>query len=249
MNSEKIASYLIQCGDNALILGQRLAEWCGHGPVLEQDMALTNIALDLIGQARYFYQAAGEIVGKTEDDLVYFRDTREYQNVLLVEQPNQDFAFTIIRQFLYDVYDCLHLEGLVDSSNIKLSAIGTKAFKEAKYHLRFSCDWVKRLGDGTAESNQRLQNALNTLWRYHDELYSPTHLEERLIEWQIIPDLNHLKKQAYKKIHEVISIANLQLPKHVYMQTGGKTGMHTEYLGHILAELQFVQRAYPGLNW
>lgn len=243
--------YVLQQADNSLILGQRLAEWCGHGPVLEQDIAMTNISLDLIGQARLLYQYAAELQGegKSEDDLAYLRDAWDFKNVLLVEQPNGDFAQTILRQFLYDTYSCLFYEALMQSNDERLASIAAKSHKESLYHVKWSGDWVLRLGDGTEESHQRTQDALNNLWNYKDEIVTVAEVDQRAHEegWGI--DLNDIRQQRDEMIIAILSEATLEIPTGSYSHSGGKEGRHSEYLGYILADLQFLQRAYPGLEW
>jgi ring-1,2-phenylacetyl-CoA epoxidase subunit PaaC len=244
--------YLLRMGDNALILGHRLSEWCGHGPILEQDIAMTNIALDQVGQARSLLQYAAQLEGKgrTEDDLAYKRDVMEYRNVLLVEQPNEDFAYTIVRQFLFDAFNFLLHKSLVNSKDEHLKAIAEKSLKEITYHLRYSSEWMIRLGDGTAESHQKIQTALDELFIYTGELLTPDAVDEMLFEAGIGPDLTALQPVYQAKVDEILQQATLEKPEVKYMQSGGKDGrMHTEYLGYILAELQFVQRAYPNMEW
>lgn len=244
--------YLLRMGDNALILGHRLSEWCGHGPILEQDIAMTNIALDQVGQARSLLQYAAQLEGKgrTEDDLAYKRDVMEYRNVLLVEQPNEDFAYTIVRQFLFDAFNFLLHKSLVHSNDEHLKAIAEKSLKEITYHLRYSSEWMIRLGDGTAESHQKIQTALDDLFIYTGELLTPDAVDQAIFEAGIGPDLAALQPAYQTKIDEILQQATLQKPEVKYMQSGGKDGrMHTEYLGYILAELQFVQRAYPNMEW
>ena len=244
--------YLLRLGDNALILGHRLSEWCGHGPILEQDIAMTNIALDQVGQARSLLQYAGQVEGKgrTEDQLAYLRDVGDYRNVLLVEQPNGDFAHTITRQFLFDAFNYFQFEALKQSSDEHLRAIAAKSFKEIAYHLRYSSEWMIRLGDGTGESHERMQAALEDLWMFSGELTEVTEVDELMLETGVAPDLRSIKKLYDEKIAAIIQEATLVLPADTWMQSGGKTGqMHSEHLGFILAELQFVQRAYPGMEW
>jgi ring-1,2-phenylacetyl-CoA epoxidase subunit PaaC len=244
--------YLLRMGDNALILGHRLSEWCGHGPILEQDIAMTNIALDQVGQARSFLQYAAQLEGngRTEDDLAYKRDVMEYRNVLLVEQPNEDFAYTIVRQFLFDAFNFLLHKSLVHSKDEHLKAIAGKSLKEITYHLRYSSEWMIRLGDGTAESHQKIQTALDDLFIYTGELLTPDAVDQVIFEAGIGSDLAALQAAYQAKIDEILQQATLQKPEVKYMQSGGKDGrMHTEYLGYILAELQFVQRAYPNMEW
>jgi ring-1,2-phenylacetyl-CoA epoxidase subunit PaaC len=244
-------NYILHLADNALILGHRLSEWCGHGPILEQDMAMTNIALDLIGEARNFYQYAAELKadGSTEDTLAYLRDVREFKNCLLVEQPNGDFARTIARQFLYDSYHFYFLEKLSDSTDERLSAIAEKTLKEATYHLRWSSDWVVRLGDGTEESHNRIQLAFNELWEFSGELLTETELENAQNTEGPLLDLNSIKKSVFEKRKAVFEAATLKMPADAWMQKGGKQGRHTEHLGFLLAEMQFLQRAYPNSVW
>lgn len=246
-----LVSYLLQIADNALVIGHRLSEWCGHGPVLEQDIALTNLALDQFGQARLLYQHAAELQGdgSTEDTLAYTRDAWDFKNILLVEQENIDFAHTIVRQFLFDNFNELFFTELLHSSDQKLAAIAEKSLKEIKYHYRYSSEWLVRLGDGTDLSREKMQTALNNLWMYKEEAYQPNALDLRMLEANVAPDLVQLKKKADKRIDERISLATLKKPTGSWFQMGGKDGRHTEYLGFILSEFQFLQRAYPDLEW
>lgn len=265
---QALIDYLIHLADNALILGHRNSEWCGHGPVLEQDIAITNISLDLIGQARNFYQyaatkmnaqkvssgwgvpmAIGIERAATEDSLAYLRDNRQFKNCLLVEQPNGDWAKTILRQFLFSSYQYYLYEELQTSKDEQLAAIGEKSLKEVTYHLRWSSEWVIRLGDGTTESHRRMLNAIDELWMHTGELFTVTGYESRVIGEGIGVDVSLLKTKWEEKIKAVFEEATLAYPGNVFMQTGGKEGMHTEHLGYILAELQFMQRAYPGCEW
>jgi ring-1,2-phenylacetyl-CoA epoxidase subunit PaaC len=261
VNQNKI-NYILHLADNALILGHRLSEWCGHGPILEQDMAMTNIALDFIGEARNFYQYAAELKadGSTEDTLAYLRDAHEFKNCLLVEQPNGDFARTIARQFLYDSYHFYFLQKLSESTDERLSAIAEKTLKEATYHLRWSSDWVVRLGDGTEESHNRIQLAFNELWEFSGELLTNTELENAVnsVEHSEIPNtfgkgvivnLDSIKNSVFEKRKAVFEEATLKMPADGWMQKGGKQGRHTEHLGFLLAEMQFLQRAYPNSVW
>ncbi len=243
--------YLLQLGDNALILAQRLSEWCGHGPVLEQDIALTNIALDLLGQARLLLTYAGEVEGKgrSEDDLAYFRDAHQFRNVLLVEQPNGDWAHTIVRQLFFDAYHYYECQFLTRSCDERLAAIAEKALKEVTYHLRYSSEWTVRLGDGTEESHHRMQVAVDDLWMFTGELTTPNTVELEAAENGVGPDLSQIKPLWEAKVREVLTEATLTIPNQTWMQRGGKDGRHTEHLGYILAEMQFLQRAYPGLQW
>ena len=244
-------NYLLGIADNSLILGQRLGELCGHGPSLETDIALTNISLDLFGQVRSYYQYAAKVAGdnRNEDTIAMMRPEREYVNVLLVEQPNTDFGYVIARQFLFDVYHYMFLTELQNSKVETLAAIAQKSIKEVSYHVRFSSDWIKRLGDGTEESHTRIQNAINDLWTYTDELFHQTEADKRTIKEGIGVDTSKLKEKYYKHISEVLNEATLVVPDLKYFQKGGKQGVHTEHMGYILAELQYMQRAYPNMSW
>lgn len=243
--------YILRLGDNALILAQRLGEWCGHGPVLEQDIALTNISLDLLGQARMLFTYAGELEGRgrTEDQLAYFRDAHEFRNVLLVEQPNTDWAYTIARQFFFDTYNYYHYQALLKSSDERLAAIAEKSLKEVTYHLRFSSEWVLRLGDGTETSHQKMQAAIDDLWMYTGELTTPNATDLAVAADGTGVDLLKIKPLWDAKVADVLQEATLQIPTAGWMQSGGKDGRHTEQLGFILAEMQHLQRTYPGLEW
>jgi ring-1,2-phenylacetyl-CoA epoxidase subunit PaaC len=248
---ELLFDYTLQLADTSLILGHRLSEWCGHGPILEQDLAMANIALDLIGETRSLFQYAAELEGKgrTEDDLAYLREAVEYRNPLLVEQPNGDFAHTVLRQFLFDGFHFQLLQQLQNSSDKGLAGIAAKSFKEASYHLKWSSEWVIRLGDGTSESKSRIQKAIDNLWRYAGELFTMTETEKQLAQQGIIPDYAPLKEQWDAHAAKVFAEATLEVPQNVFMQQGGKAGRHSEHLGYILTELQYLQRAYPGLEW
>jgi ring-1,2-phenylacetyl-CoA epoxidase subunit PaaC len=243
--------YLLHLADNALILGHRNSEWCGHGPVLEQDIAITNIALDHIGQARNFFQYAAIVKddGSTEDSLAYLRHEREFRNCLLVEQPNLNWAQTIVRQFFFSNYQSLLFTELAVSKDEQLSAISNKALKEVTYHLRWSSEWVIRLGDGTNESHQLMLHALDELWPYTGELFLPSDFELTAKEETVGPDISLLKEPWEKKLKEIFEEAGLPVPPPGFSHKGGKQGLHTENLGYILAELQYIQRAYPGSNW
>lgn len=245
--------FLLHLADTTLILSQRNSEWCAHGPVLEQDIALTNISLDLLGQARNFYQYAAVLINSktnqsgnpvTEDSLAYMRKERQFKNLLLTEQPNGDWAQTILRQYFFSQYQYLLFEQLQNSSDEQLAAITAKALKEIKYHLRWSSEWVIRLGDGTAESHQRMLHAIDELWSYTGEMFLPADYEK-----QNGIDFILLKDAWMRSVKAIFEEATLSIPEKVFMQTGGKTGIHTEHMGYILAELQFVQRAYPNSEW
>lgn len=243
--------YVLRMGDNALILGQRLSEWCGHGPVLEQDIAITNIALDLMGQARSLMQYAAEIEnkGRDEDQIAFLRDAWDFRNVLLVEQPNEDWAYTITRQFFFDAYNFYFHEKLVESSDAHLAAIAAKSLKEVTYHSRYSSEWMIRLGDGTDVSHEKMQDAVNELWMFTGELLEMNEVDEIMIAEGIGVDLNEIKPFYEQKINDILAEATLQKPTDTWMQTGGKVGRHTEHLGYILADMQFMQRAYPNMKW
>jgi ring-1,2-phenylacetyl-CoA epoxidase subunit PaaC len=251
MTETPLLRYTLRLADNALVLGHRLSEWVGHAPVLEEDLALGNLGLDLIGQARSFYAYAGEIEGKgrDEDALAYLRDAGEYRNVLLVEQPNGDFAATMMRQLFYSTFAHPFFEALERSRDATLAAIAAKAVKEMAYHVRHSAEWVIRLGDGTDESHRRAQQAADDLWTYTGELFEADAVERALIEGGIAPDTAALRALFDKTIDEVFEEATLRRPGASFMQTGGRDGRHSEHLGFILTELQFLQRAYPGAKW
>ena len=244
--NRSLIDYTLHLADNALIIAQRNAEWCGHGPVLEQDIAITNISLDLLGQSRNFYQYAATLIGNnaTEDSLAYLRIEREFKNCLLVEQPNGDWGQTILRQFFFSAYQFLLYEKLQTSKDEQIAAIAAKALKEVTYHLRWSSEWVIRLGDGTEESNERMNNAIDELWRYTGELFMAADYEK-----EAGIDVAELKDEWTKKITSVFNEATLSVPEKTFMQSGGKTGVHTEHLGYILTELQYLQRTYPGAEW
>jgi len=246
---QNVKEYILYLADNSMVLGQRLGEWCGHGPVLEQDIALTNIALDLIGEARSYYQYLAEIENKKEDDYPMFRDERQFRNVLLVEQPNGNWADTMVRQFLFDCWHYYHLEAMTTSTNQRLSAISKKSIKEANYHLAFSSEWVIRLGDGTDESHLKMQEALDNLMPYFDEFFIVSEFESACHTTAICPDLKQVADLAKSKLVEVVAHATLKLPEKYFAKKGGKVGLHSENLGIILTEMQYMQRAYPGLEW
>lgn len=244
-------SYILGIADNSLILGQRLGELCGHGPSLETDIAITNMSLDLLGQVRSYYQYIAQLSeeNKTEDDIAFLRLEKEYKNVLLVEQPNTDFGYVITRQYFFDVFHLLLMQELQQSKDETLSAIAKKGIKEVSYHKRFSGDWVKRLGDGTIESHKRIQNAIDHLWPYTNELFEMTNTDKEITEAGIGVDVSKLKDSYYKEVTELLKEATLETPKNNYFHKGGKHGIHTEHMGYILADLQFMQRTYPGMEW
>lgn len=241
--------YARRLGDDALILGQRLCEWCSNAPVLEEDLALANTALDYLGRARLLLSYAGSFSGKTEDELAFLRGEREFENLLLVELPNGDFAFSMARQFLLDVFEHGFFAALAASSDEQLAAIAGKAGKEVRYHLRRSAEWLRRLGLGTEESNARTQAALDELWGYTAELFEMDSLEERLVSTGVAVDRRVLQAGWLAEVTRAITQAGLRVPETAWSVRGGREGVHTEYLGHLLSELQYLQRAHPGLSW
>ena len=248
---ENLYKYILGIADNSLILGQRMGSLTGHGPSLETDIACTNISLDLFGQVRSYYQYAAKIAGdgRTEDDIAMLRKEREYVNVLLVEQPNTDFAYTMARQFLFDVYHLLFLNELQKSKDLTLSAIASKSIKEVSYHQRFSSDWIKRLGDGTDLSHQKMQDAIDALWTYTDELFHQTQVDKVMVKEGVGVDVTKLKETYYKQVNQVLEEATLSIPESKYFQKGGKEGIHTEHMGYLLSDLQYMQRTYPNMEW
>lgn len=248
---ENLYQYILGIADNCLILGQRLGELCGHGPTLETDIACTNISLDLFGQTRNYYQYAAQIKGEeaTEDSIAFLRKEREYMNVLLVEQPNTDFAYIMGRQFLFDAFHLLFLRELQKSNDKTLSAIANKAVKEVSYHYRFSSDWVKRLGDGTEVSHEKMQNSINDFWTYTDEFFQTTNVDKAMIKEGIGVDVLKLKETYYNTVSSLLQEATLEVPESKWFQKGGKQGIHTEHLGFMLSDLQYMQRTYPNMEW
>lgn len=261
MNNSRI-DYLLHHADTTLILSHRNSEWCGHGPILEQDIALTNISLDLLGQARLLYQYAAELInrnkqaegkvsplggdleGADEDKLAYLRTEREYKNLLLAEQSNGDWGQTILRQYLYSQFQQLLFQQLQQHEDEQIAAIAAKSLKETNYHVRWSSEWVIRLGDGTDESKQRMLHAIEELWRYTGEMFEP-------VEYEMISNIDYsqLQQEWVEKVKVVFDEAGLPVPEKAFMQKGGKTGTHSEHLGYILADLQYLQRAYPNSEW
>jgi ring-1,2-phenylacetyl-CoA epoxidase subunit PaaC len=243
--------YVLRRADDALILGHRLSEWCGHAPMLEEDMALSNIALDLLGQARELYTYAAKVEGKgnDEDKFAYLRDVRQYRNLLLTEQPNGDFARTMVRQFFYSAFADLCWRTMMKSSDATLAAIAAKSEKESAYHLRHSSEWIVRLGDGTEESHRRAQGAIDDLWAFTGEMFAVDGAERALIDAGVAIDPAGLKPQWLKTVAGVVAEATLPLPKNDWMQQGGRVGRHSEHLGHLLSELQSLQRSFPGATW
>jgi ring-1,2-phenylacetyl-CoA epoxidase subunit PaaC len=273
MDTQKL-KYTLQIADNALIMGHRLSEWCGHGPILEQDIALTNIALDHLGQARSLYQYAAEqfnelpreeketlfnstalqniiASGKAvdEDDMAYLRDGWDFRNVLLTEQENKDWAYTTMRSLFYDAFNYFFYTALQQSKDETLAAIAEKSLKEVTYHLRWSSEWVIRLGDGTEESHKRAQEALDNLWQYTGELCITSECDKAMLEAGAGVNLDDIKSKWAERIGTILSEATLQQPEDGWMQQGGKEGKHTEHLGYVLAEMQYMQRTYPNMEW
>lgn len=249
--NNSLYQYLLMLGDNAMILGHRLSELCGHGPSLETDIALTNMSLDLFGQVRNYFQYAAEVneAEITEDKIAFLRYERDYKNTLLVEQPNTDFAYIIARQYFFDAYHYLLLNELVNSKDEQIAAIATKSLKEVKYHQRFSGEWVKRLGDGTAISHEKMQAAVNYLYPYLNELTEESDIEKEMKEKGIGADLNKMKSTYFSTINETLAAATLKIPENVFSHAGGKKGIHSEHMGFILTQLQYMQRAYPDMTW
>ncbi len=252
MNKEQaLIAYVTRMGDNVIVMAQRLSEWVGHGPELEEEMAMGNFALDYVGQSRMFFSYAGELEGKgrSEDDICFLRDGWDYGNVLLVERPNGDYGETITRLMLFETFYSLQLEALASSPANKLAEIAARAIKESTYHLRHVSHWLIRLGDGTEESHRRMQNSIDRLWPYTGELFEADEVDQIMqAEWGA-PDLTVLHDQWHRQIEELLAMATLRKPDDGWMDSGGKQGNHSEHLGYILAEMQSLQRTYPGANW
>ena len=243
-------TYTLRIADSSLILGQRMSEWCSNGPTLEEDIAMSNISLDMFGQANGFYQYAAQLDRtKSADELAFRRNEREFFNHQLVEQENGNFGTTMVRNFLHDVFNFLFYTELSKSKDETLSALASKSLKEVKYHLRHSSNWLIRLGDGTGESNTKLQDALEELWMYTGELFEMDNLDTELLNNGIAVDNSALKLEWDIIVNKTLVKAKLTRPEDAYMATGGKKGLHTEYLGFILSEMQFLQRAYPDAKW
>lgn len=247
--------YLLRLADSDLILAQRLGEWVGHGPVLEEDIALANVGLDLLGQARMWFSYASEVEtrmgghGRTEDELAFLRDGGDFRNLLLVEQPNGNYADTIARQFYFDAWHELLLTGLASSADARIAEIAAKGVKEAIYHVERSADWIIRLGDGTELSHARMQAAVDALWPYTGEMFAGDDTERTLVDGGVACDSASLLDPWRERVGAILLEATLTLPSAKWMQRGGKQGVHTEHLGHVLAEMQWLQRAYPGAQW
>ena len=243
--------YALRRADDALILGHRLSECCGHAPMLEEDMALANMGLDLLGQARELYTYAAKVEGRDndEDKFAYLRDVRQYRNLLLLEQPNGDFARTMVRQFFYAAFADLYWRAMMQSCDPTLAAIAAKSEKESAYHLRHSSEWMMRLGDGTEESHRRAQTAIDDLWAFTGEMFQADASERGLIDAGVAVDPASLRPQWLKTVSDIVGEATLALPKSDWMQQGGRDGRHSEHLGHLLSELQSMQRTFPGATW
>lgn len=243
--------YLLRLGDDRLILGHRLSEWCGHGPILEEDIALSNMALDLVGHASAWLSLAGTVEGKgrDEDALAYFRDGVAFRNALMVELPKGDFGFTIMRQLLFDAHSVLLMDALSRATDPRVAAVAAKCLKEDKYHWRHSSEWVVRLGDGTDESHQRTQRAVDELWRYTDELFDRDAVDAAVAAHGVLVDHETLQTRWRAMVTDVLTRATLRVPDTAAMRRGGRYGRHTEHLGHLLSEMQIVARSHPGASW
>jgi ring-1,2-phenylacetyl-CoA epoxidase subunit PaaC len=248
---DALATYALRLGDDSLILAQRLSEWCGHAPALEVDLSLANVALDLLGQATHFLNLAGEVEGKSRDGdaLAFRRDVMDFTNCLLVEQPNGDFAQTIARQFLFSTWQEIFFAALMQSSEPRLAAIAAKASKETTYHARLACDWVVRLGDGTEESKARMVAGMDWMWRFADELFAMDEIDAALLKTGVAVDKTALRPAWDGRVNAVLADATLTTPAARRPILGGRAGKHSEHLGHLLSEMQFLQRAYPGATW
>jgi ring-1,2-phenylacetyl-CoA epoxidase subunit PaaC len=248
---QALVQYILRLGDNALILGHRLSEWTANGPILEEDIALTNIALDLVGQSRMLLSYAGEIEGKgrTEDDLAYYRQSAEFRNALLTETDNGDFAQTIARQLFYSVFADQLLQGLQKSTDATLAGYAAKAIKENAYHLRHASEWTLRLGDGTDESKRRMQEGIDKLWMFTGDLFATTEADTLLVNEGVVPDVATFREAWLKRITAVLTEATLTVPESKWFQSGSREGVHTESLSYLLGEMQSLARAYPGAKW
>jgi ring-1,2-phenylacetyl-CoA epoxidase subunit PaaC len=249
--NQDLFKYILRWADNSLIHGQRLAQWCGHGPVLEEDIALTNTALDYIGQATNLYKYAAQVEGqgRDEDQIAFLRDEWEYYNLILLEQPNGDYAYTMARQFLFSTWYYLALEQMAQSHDEFLRGFAEKSLKELKYHVVHSRDWVLRMGDGTEESHQRIQSAIDSLWSYLPEMFEMDDLDQKMLDAGIGVDFSKVKSLWRAQVEAVFNEATLQTPADGWGHSGGKNGKHSEHLGYILTEMQYLQRAYPGAKW
>jgi len=250
-NNEALTNYCLRLGDTSLILGQRMAEWCSNGPTLEEDVAMTNVSLDLFGQARTMLTYAGELegTGRSEDDLAYRRNEREFYNTLISERPNGHFGDTVARNFLHDTYQLHLFTALCESKDERIAAHAAKSLKEVKYHFRHSGEWVVRLGDGTEESKEKIQTSLNDLWPYTGDMFEMNEVDALLIEAGIAVDLKPILASWKTTVNEVLDRATLTVPGDVYMHTGRLQGLHGEELGHMLGNMQYIQRSYPDAQW
>jgi ring-1,2-phenylacetyl-CoA epoxidase subunit PaaC len=248
---QDLIKYVLRWADNSLIHGQRLAEWCGHGPALEEDIALTNTSLDYIGQATHLYKYAAELegLGRDEDQIAFLRDASDYYNLIILEQPNGDYAFTIARQFLFASWYHMVLEQMKQTSNEFLSGFAEKSIKEVKYHVVHARDWILRMGDGTEESHDRIQLAISTIWEYTPEMFEMDDLDRRILEAGIGVDVAALRPAWRQMVESIFAEATLETPSDAWGHSGGKRGQHSEHLGFILADMQFLQRTYPGAKW
>ena len=249
--STGLLEFLLQMGDNCLILAQRNSEWCGHGPALEEDIAIANISLDLIGQTQLWLGLAGEVEGadRSADDLAYLRDAFDFRNLLLLERPNEDFGLTLMRQFLFDAWHLPMLKGLMQSTDKRIAEIAEKCVKEVAYHLERSTDLIIRLGDGSAESHRRMQSSLDELWSYTGEMLEFDDLEPSLLSTGVVPAAEEIANAWKTHVMTALKRATLKIPDSNFVRRGGKNGIHSEHLGFLLAEMQFLQRAYPGASW
>ena len=251
IDNQDLYTYVLRQADNAMILCQRLCQWAAKAPELEEDIALTNIGLDMIGQARSLYQYAAELsdIPTNEDELVFMRDERQWSNFLLVEQPNGNFADTMARQYFYDVWHLEYLQQLLSSKDQRLADIAAKSVKEAKYHVRHSSTWIKRLGDGTQLSHERMQTAVNNMWLFTPEMFAADELDEKLLKANIGVNLELVKNAWETQVHVTLVDATLNIPEQAFLQLGGREGMHSQHMGYLLAEMQILPRSMPGLTW
>lgn len=251
IDNQDLYTYVLRQADNAMILCQRLCQWAAKAPELEEDIALTNIGLDMIGQARSLYQYAAELsdIPTNEDELVFMRDERQWSNFLLVEQPNGNFADTMARQYFYDVWHLEYLQQLLSSQDQRLADIAAKSVKEAKYHVRHSSTWIKRLGDGTQLSHERMQTAVNNMWLFTPEMFAADELDEKLLKANIGVNLELVKNAWETQVHATLVDATLNIPEQAFLQLGGREGMHSQHMGYLLAEMQILPRSMPGLTW
>lgn len=249
--ADAVTEFCLRLGDDRLILGHRLSEWCGHGPILEEDIALANVALDLLGQANRALELAAEAEGhgRTADELAFFREEIHFRNIQLVELPRGDFAFTIARQFFFDAFSVHMMDALQKSSDVGVAELAAKAVKEERYHVRHSAEWVVKLGDGTEESHARIQSAVNELWRFTGEMFQADEWDERAAAAGIAPAPATLKSSWDAVVNDVLARATLTRPADEFFVRGGRAGRHTEHLGHLLAEMQIVARSHPGAQW